>query len=261
MTSRQGESAEKLSALLQLDREIIGTWVGEIGSFERAGRPAMACQAIDFASRGQLVEVRASNSPCFGGRYHLGLEAAPAWRSSFVVLEEKLFGSERAAVAGGKKVCTEVAGNRAVLLGPLGSCAEDPKLVTVVCLAEQAMRITGLVAYSRGASDLRTRFASACHMAIEAPLVTNDICLSLIDTTSRRYCQFRPEELILALPYALFLEAVENIDASVCGRGRPEYARIFPDPPVNTGQNAASPGTGLDAGSASGQEEHAPCKR
>jgi uncharacterized protein (DUF169 family) len=63
---------------------------------------------------------------------------------------------------------------------------------------------------------------SACHQAVAYPVVTGELNVSFMDYTARRMCRYKPEDLIVSIPYHRFLGVMRSIDHCTAGRAKME---------------------------------------
>ena len=68
---------------------------------------------------------------------------------------------------------------------------------------------------------------ATCHQAIAYPVVTGELNVSLMDYTSRRIRGYKPEDLLVSIPYHRFLGVMRSIDHCTAGRARMEIPESF----------------------------------
>lgn len=106
-----------------------------------------------------------------------------------------------------------------VVIAPLSDMSVEPDLVLAVCNADQANRIVSLLMYS-GLRPFTYNLVSAGCTSLSHSMVTGDIDINFITGHARRRVQnFAGHELIVAMPFGRFKEAVANIPHAGAGRG------------------------------------------
>ena len=197
------------------------------------------CQAFLDARDGKTFNLTKENSACQGGTWHLGLgpkaegQADKALKN-FLVHGEKLF-------------CSIAAFNRAmmltsqpplglaenVILAPMEKAELMPDLALFIVNAEQACRLIQLATYSDGISPKTEMVGSGCHMAVAYPLVSGEINVTFLDWTARRSKSYKPDELIVTVPWHRLPGIVEAIDVCSAGTAKldipPEFRHAFED--------------------------------
>ena len=197
------------------------------------------CQAFLDARDGKTFNLTKANSACQGGTWHLGLgpkaegQADKALKN-FLVHGEKLF-------------CSIAAFNRAmmltsqpplglaenVILAPMEKAELMPDLALFIVNAEQACRLIQLATYSDGISPKTEMVGSGCHMAVAYPLVSGEINVTFLDWTARRSKSYKPDELIVTVPWHRLPGIVEAIDVCSAGTAKldipPEFRHAFED--------------------------------
>jgi len=230
---RWQEYAERLKDVLNL----VGSPIAVTYSMEpaRDAEPGKhwVCKAFLDARAGKTINLTKDNSACNGGTWHLGLapraegEADKALKK-FLVHGEKLF-------------CSIAAFNRAMMLAaqpplglaenvifaPMEKAEQMPDLALFIVNAEQACRLIQLAAYWDGISPKTEMVGSACHMAVAYPLVSGEINVTFLDWTARRTKPFKPDELIVTVPYHRLHGLVEAIDVCTAGTAKLEIPREF----------------------------------
>jgi uncharacterized protein (DUF169 family) len=101
-------------------------------------------------------------------------------------------------------------------LGPLGKFETNPDLVILFVNPAQADRILGLISF-KGAEPFMYYPASSICSTITNVLAKNKPEINLIAMFDRKPGKWSPNELILAVPFKNFEEAIENIPNSGYG--------------------------------------------
>ena len=191
------------------------------------------CDALLRARDGEVIDLTLSTSACVGGTWHLGLGERPKGEGDkalkdFLVNGEKLF-------------CSVVTFHRAqaltaapplgladhVVLSPLDKAEFRPDTVVFVCNAEQACRLVTLDSYDTGIPPRIEMSGATCHQAVAYPIVTGELNVSLMDYTSRRIPGYKPEDLLVSIPYHRFLGVMRSIDHCTAGRAKMEIPESF----------------------------------
>jgi uncharacterized protein (DUF169 family) len=191
------------------------------------------CDAFLHARDGEVVDLTVSTSGCPGGSFYLGLS-------------EPLKGEEDKAVkeflvAGEKIFCSVAAFHRMrsltapppcgladhVVLSPMNKAEFRPDMVLFVCDAHQACRLVTLDSYDTGIPPRTEMAGSTCHQAIAYPIVTGELNVSLMDYTSRKIPGYKPEDLLVSVPYHRFLGIMRSIDHCTAGRAKMEIPESF----------------------------------
>jgi len=233
------EYSQRLKEVLDLRGSPVAVTYSMEPVKEAAPGRHFACKAFLDARDGKTINLTKENSVCHGGTWHLGLgpkvegEADKALKR-FLVHGEKLF-------------CSIAAFNRAMMLAtppPLG-LAENvvfspmekaelmPDLGLFIVNAEQACRLIQLATYWDGVSPKTEMIGSACHAAVAYPLVSGEINVTFLDWTARRTRPYKPDEIILTVPYHRMHGIVEAIDVCTAGTAKldipPEFRRLMED--------------------------------
>ena len=144
-------------------------------------------------------------------------------------------------VHGEKLFCSIAAFNRAMMLAspppfglaenvifaPMEKAEQMPDLVMFIVNAEQACRLIQLATYWDGVSPKTEMIGSACHMAVAYPLVSGEINVTFLDWTARRTKPYKPDELIVTVPYHRLPGIVEAIDLCTAGTAKLEIPPEF----------------------------------
>jgi uncharacterized protein (DUF169 family) len=183
-------------------------------------RKLAACEAVDVVRREKtVVNLSAENCNCLGGKYYLSLAPVPQDQIIRVVMDvHKMFTSEELARQFLNNVPPPIGKSNFVILAPLSEMSDEPDLVLSVCNADQANRIVSLLMYW-GLQPFTYNLVSAGCTSLANPLVTHEIDINFItDHTRRRVPNFSSDELIIAMPFDKFNEAVANIPHAGAGR-------------------------------------------
>ena len=191
------------------------------------------CDALLQARDGKVIDLTKSTSACAGGTWHLGLGERPKGEryralQEFLVHGEKLFGSI-AAFHRMQALTTAPPLGLAdhVILSPMDKAEFRPDIVLFICNAEQACRLVTLDGYETGVPPRTEMAGSTCHQAVAYPLVTGELNVSLMDYTSRRRRGYKPEDLLVSIPYHRFLGVMRSIEGCTAGRAKMEIPESF----------------------------------
>lgn len=184
-------------------------------------RKLAICEALDLVRRKNLVLTLSKvNCSCFGGKHFLGLEILPLETLAPAMTSDKhrVYDSTEAALASIRKQPQPVKRGDFFTLGPLEKFEKDPDLVILFVTPSQADRVLGLISF-RGAEPFMYYPASSICQTITNVLASNKPQINLIASFDRIGSKWSPNELILAVPFKDFIEAIENIPKS--GYGTP----------------------------------------
>ena len=195
------------------------------------------CKAILDARDGKTINITKDNSTCGGGVWHLGLAPKPGGDADkalkkFLVDGEKLFCSP-AVFHRVQSLSTQpplgLAEN--VVFAPLDKANLMPDVVLLVVNAEQACRLIQLATYWDGIPPKVELTGSACHSAIAYPIVSGEINVTFLDWTARRTKPYKPDELIVTVPYHRLQGIVDAIPVCTAGTAKmevpPEFRRMM----------------------------------
>jgi len=189
---------------------------------EQLRHKATACMMVQMARRGEVFSCSGDGILC-GGRANLGLgEASIRKLDDFLVRREKLFGSRAAArklLDSGRKRAPEQGDYLA--FSPLGGAPFVPDVVLFVGIPIQVSRIIFLDAFDTGETDT-LHGEPLCSGAIAAPITTGRIGVSFLDTACRIIGGYRPEEMVVGVPYRRILSIVQSIKLSSAGTAKPD---------------------------------------
>ena len=187
------------------------------------------CQALLDARDGTIINLSKESCACPGGVWHLGLGPRPSGEGDkllkkFLVEGEKLFCS----IATFHRAMTLTTSPplglaEYIVFSPLGKAEIAPDLVVFLCNPEQACRLVTLATYPDGIPPKTEIVGSTCHMVIAYPLVSGELNISLLDYTSRKYQDYKPEELFVSIPYHKLPGLVSSIDLCSAGTAQVEF--------------------------------------
>lgn len=218
------QHSTKLQKVLELDGSPVAVAiVSELpDGLGHLRRKATACMMIQIARRGVAFYSSGAGILC-GGRANLGIGESPIRKlDDFLVRKEKLFRSKAAA-----RNLIDLARIRATKHGnylafsPLEKAAFTPDVVLFVGTPAQISRIIFLNAFENGEIDA-VHGEPLCSGVIAMPITTGKIGISLLDMSCRRFGRYRPEEMVVGVPYQRLLRIVDNIDLSIAGTARPD---------------------------------------
>jgi uncharacterized protein (DUF169 family) len=206
-------------------------------SMESASNPALGkCRVCDAFLRvrdGDIIDLTAETSACGGGTWHLGLGEAPKGEAAkafkeFIVNGEKVYCSLATFHRGVSLIAPPPTGLADhVVLSPLDKAELRPDIVLFICNAHQACRLLTLDHYDTGIPIRTEMNASTCHQAITYPLVTGELNVSLMDYSSRNIKGYKPEDLLISIPYHRFPGVMRSIDHCYAGRAKIEIPESY----------------------------------
>jgi len=191
------------------------------------------CDAFLRARDGEVIDLTVSTSACQGGTWHLGLGERPKGEGDkalkdFLVNGEKLYCSIAAFHRAQTLTAAPPLGlAEHVVLSPLGKAEFRPDIILFICNAKQACRLVTLDSYCTGIPPRVEMSGSTCHQAVAYPVVTGELNVSLMDYTSRRIPGYKPEDLLVSIPYHRFLGVMRSIDGCTAGRAKFEIPAAF----------------------------------
>ncbi|MBN1367980.1 MAG: DUF169 domain-containing protein [Dehalococcoidales bacterium] len=187
------------------------------------------CVMIQKARRGVSFYCSGKNIIC-SGKVHVGIGSSPVWHlEDFLVRREKIVGSKTAA-----RRMIDLAREQApdlgkyIILSPLMNANFRPDVVVFVGTPLQISRILFLDAFETG--DINTIHREPlCSGVIALPIATRQIGLSLLDMSCRSFGQYRPEEMVIGVPYPRVSKIVEAIGRSIAGNAKSSFLlRLIP---------------------------------
>jgi len=191
------------------------------------------CDAFLQSRDGKVIDLTASTSACRGGTWHLGLGEPPKGEGDkamkdFLVKGEKLFCS--IAVLHRMQYLTippPLGLAEHVVLSPMEKAEFEPDVVLFICNAVQACRLVTLDTYGMGIPPKTEMAGATCHQVVAYPVVTGELNVSLMDYTSRKIRGYKPEELLVSIPYHRFHGVMRSIDGCTAGRAKMEFPQSF----------------------------------
>ena len=184
---------------------------------------ATACMMVQIARRGGIFYSSKEGILC-GGRANLGIGESPIRDlDDFLVRKEKLFRSKAAA-----RKLLDLAKERAPEQGqylsfsPLETASFTPDVVLFVGVPAQISRIIFLNAFETGEIDA-VHGEPLCSGAIAMPITTGKVGVSFLDVACRLFGRYRPEEMVIGVPYQRLLHIVDNIGRSSAGTARQDF--------------------------------------
>jgi len=230
------EYSKRLREVLGLEGSPIGVSYSMVPASKGKSGKHWVCQALLDAGKGAIINLSQESCACPGGTWHLGLGPRPSGEA------DKLL--KRFLVEGEKLFCSIATFHRAmtltaqpplglaeyVVLSPLEKAEIAPDLVVFLCTPEQACRLVTLATYPDGLPPKTEIVGSTCHMVIAYPLVSGELNISLLDYTSRKYQNYKPEELFVSIPYHKLPGLVGSIDLCSAGTAKVEFIPSFREP-------------------------------
>ncbi len=182
------------------------------------------CDSLLLANNGETIDLTLNTCACPGGSWHVGLGQYPEGEQfkvaqDFLVKREKIYCS--IAVFHRMKTLnppppTGLADH--IVLAPLRKAEFQPDAVLFICNAEQACRLVTLDSYETGIAPKVQMSGSTCYQTITYPVVSGELNVSLMDYTSRQIRGFKPEDMVVSIPYNRFLNIIRNADKCAAGR-------------------------------------------
>ena len=225
--------ASEIKEVLGLEGSPVGiTYSMEPPSSAASGKYRV-CDAFLQARDGQVIDLTISTSACPGGTWHLGLGERPKGEGDkalkeFLVNGEKLYCSIAALHRAQALTAAPPLGLADhVILSPLDKAEFRPDVVLFICNAQQACRLVTLDGYDTGIPPRIEMSGATCHQAVAYPVVTGELNVSLMDYTSRGIRGYKPEDLLVSIPYHRFLGVMRSIDHCTAGRAKMEIPESF----------------------------------
>jgi uncharacterized protein (DUF169 family) len=157
------------------------------------------------------------------GRAYIGIGELPIPNiEDFLCFGEKLYASRAAArrrLELFMKLAPKLGGYAA--FSPLEKASFNPDVVLFVGTPFQVMRILFLDAFETGTFDT-VHGEPVCSAAIATPITTGRAAVSFLDIASRRFGKYKPEEMVVAVPYERLSRIVDSIDRSIAGTAEPD---------------------------------------
>jgi len=230
------EYSKRLSEVLGLEGSPIAVSYSMVPASKGKSGKHWVCQALLDAREGAIINLSQESCACPGGTWHLGLGPRPSGEADkalkkFLVEGEKLFCSI-ATFHRAMTLTTQPPLGLAeyVVFSPLEKAEIAPDLVVFLCTPEQACRLVTLATYPDGLPPKTEIVGSTCHMVVAYPLVSGELNISLLDYTSRKYQNYKPEELFVSIPYHKLPGLVGSIDLCSAGTAKVEFPFGFREP-------------------------------
>jgi uncharacterized protein (DUF169 family) len=211
--------ATKITEALKLKWTPIAGRFSDSTENEGSSRKLSICNALSLAkSENLVIALSKENCTCSGGRHFTGLEITPieSLAPALATKRHKVFDSAETAIKSVRKQPQPTKRGNFFTLGPLGEFKTNPDLVFLFATPAQADRILGLASY-KGAEPFMYYPASSICSTITNALAKNKPEINLISTFERKAGGWSPNELVVAMPYKHFEEAVKNIPKSGYG--------------------------------------------
>jgi len=189
---------------------------------EHLKRKVTACMMLQIARRGQVFYSSGEGILC-GGKANLGMGESPIRNlDDYLVRKEKIFGSKAAArkLLDSARKQTPKQG-KYMAVSPLERASFTPDVVLFIGIPSQISRIIFLNAFETGEMNV-VHGEPLCSGAIASPITTGKIGISFLDTACRQFGRYKPEEMVIGLPYQRLSHVVDNIDLSTAGTARPD---------------------------------------
>ena len=174
-----------------------------------------------------VLNLSKENLQCIGGRFYMGLGKLPLsigvdiWTEYHKAFESKKV-ARRQIIKGAKPPgfwpWTKGKQKRFAVISPLEKASRDPHVALICCNAEQADRITGLIAFS-GHGPINHYPASNTCMSIAYSYVTGKPLISFVSRHSRELFKVKipAGDLFVSLPYKDLQKAIADIPHSGYG--------------------------------------------
>lgn len=215
-------AVDALDAALALERQPVGVKIfrsaEEFAAFD-APEPRVAayyCGLVKLAARGYRFKLSPHHFKCGTAAIALGIEpvADPGSRAdSYVACGLYRDGDVAADALGG--VPTLPAGVVGVVVAPLASFSADdaPDVAIMVVPSYTAMRLAQGYCYHRpgGASARMRGMHGICGESTAAPLLADELTMSLLCSGTRFMAKWRDDEVSISLPASQFAELVDGV--------------------------------------------------
>jgi uncharacterized protein (DUF169 family) len=222
-TELKAHYSRKLRETLDLDGSPVAVALTDEPPMEMeySKRKATPCMMVQMARRSCTFYCSEDSILC-GGRVHLGMGESPIRKlDDFLVRKEKLFGSEAAA-----RTLLNTTKARAphkskyVVFSPLELAYFTPDVVIIVGIPAQVSRILFLNGFDTGKVEA-IHGEPLCSGAIAAPITTDRIGISFLDVSCRTFGKYKPEEMVVGIPYQRLPHIIDSIDCSTAGTAKP----------------------------------------
>ena len=186
------------------------------------------CVMIQRVRRGKSFYCSAGNIIC-GGRVHLGMASSTGINlQNFLVKTERLAASEIAArrLLGLSKSRTPDKSGEYLALAPLEEATFVPEVVLLIGTPLQISRVIWLDAFQTG--QINTIHGEPlCSGVIGAPISRGRIGISFLDMACRSLGRYKPEEMIMGIPFNRMERIIDSIDKSMGGTAKPKPIMRF----------------------------------
>jgi uncharacterized protein (DUF169 family) len=216
----------RLKEVLELDGSPVAVaFLSEIPlGLRKWSRWGTVCVMIQSARRGSAFYCSGDRIIC-GGRVHLGM-ATSAGRNlkDFLVKTEKLAASDTAAqrLLGLTKSRAPRKLGEYLAFAPLEKATFTPDVIVFVGTPLQISRIIWLDAFQTG--QINTIHGEPlCSGVIAAPFSRRRIGVSFMDMACRAFGRYKPEELIIGVPYERLSRIIDSIEKSVAGTAKSRF--------------------------------------
>lgn len=221
MNNFNSELVDKASALLTLDRQIVGIkFAGTVEEFDEMPAKAMRakiayCVAVKAAMAGNSVKLSAQFSGCEGSSRALGLKPPTEDFTSGECYQS--FGLYK-DLSTSKQVATGMIGCRhssyGVMAQPLEKYTNNhPDVVILMADARDSMRLLQGYTYSYGSQPVfkMTGNQAICVECTSHPLETDQMNLSMLCSGTRYLAKWKPDEMAIGFPYHKFVATVDGL--------------------------------------------------
>jgi len=225
--AEQAELRKQYSIILQktlaLDGSPVATAIVSepVEGLGNRRRKITACMMVQIACRGTSCYSSGRDLLCGAGA-NLGLTGSSMkGLDKFLVHQEKLFKSRETARRFIDSIVERAPkkGNY-LAFSPLEHTNFIPDVVLFIARPETVSRIIFLDAYQTG--DFETLHGEPlCSGAIAAPISSGKIGISFLDMACRRFGRYRPEEMVIGVPYIRLPHIIESIELSSAGTANP----------------------------------------
>jgi uncharacterized protein (DUF169 family) len=176
---------------------------------------------VQIARRGSTFYSSWKDILC-GGRINLGMGESPIRKlDDFLVRREKLFGSKVAADELIDSAITKAPNQgKYLVFAPLEKASFTPDVVLFIGTPVQVSRIIFLNTFKTGRIDT-LHGEPLCSGTIAAPITSGKLGVSFLDMACRSFGRYKPEEMVVGVPYHRLSHIIENLDLSSAGTARP----------------------------------------
>lgn len=183
-----------------------------------SSRKIRICQAFDAVRRENVIlNFSKENCICPGARHFTGLETMPLEKVAGVWTNvHKAYESVEKALESIRKQPQPVKMGEYVVLSPLSKMEKKPDMVSVFVNPAQADRLLGLISY-RGAEPFSYYPVSNVCSIITNTLAKGRPEINFVAGHGRGFADWSQGEMMVGLPFHLYLEACRNIPSSGFG--------------------------------------------